>query len=147
MLSCDAKSARQSAGMGNYPHHNIDYACSVCSKTFDDHSQCAKHVNERGTCKAKGAAVAPIPIHFIMNSRNVGGRLGQQHGGLGKNAAARDRGLPVDMEAADGEPESGQACLSGILPYPKKSFILIHTYPYLSHTIPCNPIHAYVADL
>jgi hypothetical protein len=31
----------------------------------------------------------------------------EQHGGLGKNAAAHDRGLPVDMEAADGEPESG----------------------------------------
>ena len=110
-----------------------DYACSVCTKTFGDHSRCAKHVNGRGTCKAKGAIVQPITVHFSINDRNVGGRLGQQRGGLGYDVAARqssDRDL--DMEGADGEPESGPACLSGILTYPNKSSILVHTYPYLS---------------
>ncbi len=63
------------------------------------------------------------PIHFSINDRNVGGRLG----GLGNDAAARqssDRGL--GMEGADSEPESCQAVLSGILTYPNKSSILIH---------------------
>ncbi len=49
-----------------------------------------------------GAVVEPIPVHFSINERNVGGRLAEQNGGLGNDAAARqssDRGL--DMEGAD----------------------------------------------
>ena len=110
-----------------------DYACSVCTKTFGDHSRCAKHVNGRGTCKAKGAIVRPITVHFSLNDRSVGGRRGQQLGGLGNDAAARqssDRDL--DMEGTDGEPESGPVCLSGILTYPNKTSIPIHSYPVLS---------------
>ena len=89
--------------------------------------------------KAKGAIVQPITVHFSINDRNVGGR--QQRGGLRNEAAARqssDRDL--DMEGADGKPESGPACLSGILTYPNKSSILIHTYPYLSILILYDPI-------
>jgi hypothetical protein len=147
-VSCDAKSARQSAGLGIHPDPNIDYACSFCTKTFGDRSLCAKHVNGRGTCKVIEEVVEPIPIHFSINDRNVGDKPGQQNGGLGNDAAARqssDRGL--DMEGAYGEPESGQAVLSGILTYPKKSFIMIHTYPDLSHSIPYDMLHAYVAIL
>jgi hypothetical protein len=128
-------SARQSAGL-EIPDHNFDYACSVCTKTFGDRSLCAKHINGRGTCKAKGAVVKPSPIHFSsINDRNVGGRLGQQNGGLGNDTAARqssDRGL--DMEGADGESmfpgRRAYLLVSGILTYPKKSFILIYTHPY-----------------
>ena len=122
-----------------------EYACSVCSKTFGDHSPCAKHVNARsGSCRAKGAKVMPIPIHFSINDRNVGGRLGQQHRGLENDASPAVRDLDLDMEGpgADGEPE----CF-GILNYPSKSFILIHTYPYLSHTIPYDPLVRALADL
>jgi hypothetical protein len=95
-----------------------------------------------------GAVVDPIPIHFSINDRNLGGGLGQQNGGLGNDAADRqssDRGL--DLEDSNGESESEQAIPSGILTYPNKSFIMIHTYPYLSHTIPYDPLHAYVTDL
>ena len=116
-----------------------EYACSVCSKTFGDHSRCAKHVNARsGSCRAKGAKVMPIPIHFSINDRNVGGRLGQQHRGLENDASVRDLRLELDMEGpgADGEPER----LSGTLNYLSKSFILFCTYPNLSCFIPYNPI-------
>jgi hypothetical protein len=86
--------------------------------------------------------VQPITVHFSINDRNVGGRLGQQRGGPGNDVAAArqssDRDL--DMEGADGEPESGPACLSGILTYPNTSSILIHTYPYLSMFISYDPI-------
>ena len=81
----------------------------------------------------------PITVHSSINDRNVGGR--QQRGGLRNEAAARqssDRDL--DMEGADGKAESGPACLSGILTYPNKSSILIHTYPYLSILILYDPI-------
>ncbi len=73
----------------------------------------------------------PIPIQFGINDRSVGGRLGQQHGRLENNAAARQSsGRGLDMEGANGEPESGQACQSGILTYPNTSIILLDNYPY-----------------
>ncbi len=118
-----------------------DYACSVCTKTFGDHSRCAKHVNAAvGACRAKGAKVIPISIHFSINDRNVGGRLGQQvqqHRGL-QNDAVGDLDLDMEGPGADGEPE----CLSGILNHPSESFMLIYTYLYLSYTIPINPIRS-----
>ena len=83
--------------------------------------------------QGEGDNSEPITVHFSINDRNAGGRLGQQRGGFGKDAAARQSSdCDLDMEGADGEPESGPACLSGILTYPHKSSILIHTYPYLS---------------
>ena len=51
----------------------VVYVCSVCDKAFGDiHSSCAKHVNGRGACKAKGAVVLQLPINFSRNDRNVG---------------------------------------------------------------------------
>jgi hypothetical protein len=114
-----------------------EYACSVCTKTFGDHSRCAKHVNAAGgSCRAKGAKVMPIPIHFSINDRNVGGRLGQQHRGLENDASVRDLDFDMEGPGADGEPER----LSGTLNYLSKYSILIYTYPNLSYFIPYNPI-------
>jgi predicted metal-binding protein len=63
----------------------IDYACTVCTKSFGDRLRCAKLVKAAGACRVKRAKVIPIPIHFSINDRNVGGRLEQQvqqHRGL-----------------------------------------------------------------
>ena len=101
----------------------VVYVCSVCDKAFGDiHSSCAKHVNGRGVCKAKGAVVLQLPINFSRNDRNVGGRLGLQHG-FGRLAAPG--------QAGDSDP--AQAPLSGIHTYPiYLSLLILKTYPNLS---------------
>ena len=109
----------------------VVYACSVCDKAFGDiHSSCAKHVNGRGACKAKGAVVLQLPINFSRNDRNVGGRLGLQHG-FGRLAAPGQAG---DSDMEGGRPPSpAQAPLSGIHTYPiYLSLLILKTYPNLS---------------
>ena len=109
----------------------VVYVCSVCDKAFGDiHSSCAKHVNGRGACKAKGAVVLQLPINFSRNDRNVGGRLGLQHG-FGRLAAPGQAG-DSDMEAGR-PPSPAQAPLSGIHTYPiYLSLLILKTYPNLS---------------
>ena len=109
----------------------VVYVCSVCDKAFGDiHSSCAKHVNGRGACKAKGAVVLQLPINFSRNDRNVGGRLGLQHG-FGRLAAPSQAG-DSDMEAGR-PPSPAQAPLSGIHTYPiYLSLLILKTYPNLS---------------
>ena len=109
----------------------VVYVCSVCDKAFGDiHSSCAKHVNGRGACKAKGAVVLQLPINFSRNDRNVGGRLGLQHG-FGRLAAPGQEG---DSDMEGGRPPSpAQAPLSGIHTYPiYLSLLILKTYPNLS---------------
>ena len=109
----------------------VVYVCSVCDKAFGDiHSSCAKHVNGRGACKAKGAVVLQLPINFSRNDRNVGGRLGLQHG-FGRLAAPGQAG---DSDMEGGRPPSpAQAPLSGIHTYPiYLSLLILKTYPNLS---------------
>ena len=109
----------------------VVYVCSVCDKAFGDiHSSCAKHVNGRGVCKAKGAVVLQLPINFSRNDRNVGGRLGLQHG-FGRLAAPGQEG---DSDMEGGRPPSpAQAPLSGIHTYPiYLSLLIFKTYPNLS---------------
>ena len=109
----------------------VVYVCSVCDKAFGDiHSSCAKHVNGRGACKAKGAVVLQLPINFSSNDRSVGGRLGLQHG-FGQLAAPGQAG-DSDMEAGR-PPSPAQAPLSGIHTYPiYLSLLILKTYPNLS---------------
>ena len=106
----------------------VVYVCSVCDKAFGDiHSSCAKHVNGRGECKTKAAVVKALPINFSRNDRNVGGRLGLQHG-FGWLVAPCQAG-DSDM-VGGGPPSPARAPLSGIHTYPISSSILIlHTYP------------------
>ena len=109
----------------------VVYVCSVCDKAFGDiHSSCAKHVNGRGACKAKGAVVLQLPINFSRNDRNVGGRLGLQHG-FGRLVAPGQAG---DSDMEGGRPPSpAQAPLSGIHTYPiYLSLLILKTYPNLS---------------
>jgi hypothetical protein len=109
----------------------VVYVCSVCDKAFGDiHSSCAKHVNGRGACKAKGAVVLQLPINFSRNDRNVGGRLGLQHG-FGRLAAPGQAGHS-DMEGGR-PPSPAQAPLSGTHTYPiYLSLCILKTYPNLS---------------
>ena len=110
----------------------VVYVCSVCDKSFGDiHSSCAKHVNGRGACKEKGAVVLQIPINFSRNDRNIGGRLGLQHG-FGRLAAPDQAG---DSDMVGGRPPSpAQAHLSGIHTYPiYLSLLILKTYRNLSH--------------
>ena len=109
----------------------VAYVCSVCDKAFGDiHSSCAKHVNGRRACKAKGAVVLQLPINFSRNDRNVGGRLGLQHG-FGRLAAPGQAG-DSDMEAGR-PPSPAQAPLSGIHTYPiYLSLLILKTCPNLS---------------
>ena len=116
---------------GSMDNTRVVYACSVCDKAFGDiHSSCAKHVNGRGACKAKGAVVLQLPINFRRNDRNVGGRLGLQHG-FGRLAAPGQAG---DSDMEGGRPPSpAQAPLSGIHTYPiYLSLLILKTYPNLS---------------
>ena len=55
-----------------------------------------------------------------------------------QGASVHDLDLDMEGPGAYGEPEY----LSGILNYPSESFILIRTYPNLSHTILDNPIQS-----
>ena len=105
----------------------VVYVCSVCDKAFGDiHSSCAKHVNGRGACKAKGAVVLQLPINFSRNDRNVGGRLGLQHG-FGRLAAPGQAGHS-DMEGGR-PPSPAQAPLSGTHTYPiYLSLFILKTY-------------------
>ena len=111
----------------------VVYVCSVCDKAFGDiHSSCAKHVNGRGACKAKGAVVLQLPINFSRNDRNVGGRLGLQHG-FGRLAAPGQAG-DSDM-VGGGPPSPARAPVSGIHTYTiSLSICILHTHPnYPSH--------------
>ena len=113
-------------------------------------------------CKARGAIVWPIPINFSRNDRNVGGRLGLQHG-LG-GLVAPDHAGDSDMVGGRGPASPARASLSGIHAYPISLSILVlnnypnyptlisvilNTYPnYPTYLViyPTYPLHAYVAD-
>jgi len=93
----------------------------------EKNSSCAKHVNGRGTCKEKGAVVLALAINFSRNDRNVGGRLGHQHG-FGRLAASGQAG-DSDM-VGGGPPSPARAPVSGIHTYPISLPIrILHTYP------------------
>jgi len=121
-----ARGSMEAAGHGNTTR--VVYVCSVCDKSFGDiHSSCAKHVNGRGACKEKGAVVLSLPINFSRNDRNVGGRLGHQHG-FGRLAAPGQAG-DSDM-VGGGPPSPARAPVSGIHTYPiTLSIRILHTYP------------------
>ena len=128
-LDCVSQNCGSMEAAGNTTR--VVYVCSVCDKAFGDiHSSCAKHVNGRGACKAKGAVVLQLPINFSRNDRNVGGRLGLQHG-FGRLAAPGQAGHS-DMEGGR-PPSPAQAPLSGTHTYPiYVSLFILKTYPNLS---------------
>ena len=133
--------------MDNLNTARVVYVCSVCDKAFGDiHSSCAKHVNGRGACKERGSVVWQLPINISRNDRNVGGRLGLQHG-FGR-LAAPCQAPAGDSDMVGGRPPSpARAPLSGIHTYPMSlSILILHSYPhfpYLSYILSIPIIHTY----